>query len=100
LEAGDRSRVEKDILEAANWYESRQPGLGARFVEEVILVWDSLAENPLLNCRRHSIKDIRWRYLDRFPYRVVYEVDEAKNLVRIAAVLHGARHYKHWQTRV
>jgi hypothetical protein len=49
--------------------------LGVEFVEEVIRVWDALAENPLLNFRRHPHKNIRWRYPDRFPYRVIYEVD-------------------------
>ena len=31
--------VEKDVSEAANWYETRQSGLGVQFVEEVIRVW-------------------------------------------------------------
>lgn len=78
----------------------RQPGLGAQFVEEIILVWDSLAENPLLNSRRHSTKNIRWRYPERFPYRVIYEVNEPEQSVKVAAVLHAARHDRHWQKRV
>jgi hypothetical protein len=65
--------VEPDVTAAADWYEARQPGLGARFVEEIIRVWDALSENPLLNCCRHPVKNIRWRYPDRFPYRVIYE---------------------------
>ncbi|MGA2243003.1 MAG: hypothetical protein ABSH11_13340 [Verrucomicrobiota bacterium] len=35
-----RPEVEQDVVEAAIWYESRQPGLGVEFVEEVIRVWD------------------------------------------------------------
>jgi toxin ParE1/3/4 len=92
--------VEKDVSEAANWYETRQSGLGVQFVEEVIRVWDALTENPLLNCRRHSIKNIRWRYPDRFPYRIIYEVDELNHSVKVAAVLHAARQERHWQTRI
>ena len=92
--------VERDVAEAAEWYELRQAGLGARFVEEIIRVWDALADNPLLYCRRHPTKNIRWRYPDRFPYRVIYEVDEASQTVRVAAVLHAARHDLHWQKRV
>jgi hypothetical protein len=56
-----RPEVERDVEEAASWYESKQAGLGAEFVEEVIQVWDALAENPLLNARRHPRKNIRWR---------------------------------------
>ncbi len=33
-----RPEVEQDVAEAADWYEARQPGLGAEFVEEVIRV--------------------------------------------------------------
>jgi hypothetical protein len=50
-----------------------------------------LAENPLLNSRRHPRRNIRWRYPDRFPYRVIYEVSEADHLVVVAAVLQAAR---------
>jgi len=92
--------VEQDVAEAAGWYEARQPGLGSQFVEEIIRVWDALAENPLLNCRRHPTKNIRWRYPERFPYRVIYEVDEAGQTVKVAAVLHAARHDRHWKKRV
>jgi plasmid stabilization system protein ParE len=92
--------VERDVSEAADWYESRQPGLGIQFLEEVIQIWDILAENPLLNCRRHPTRNIRWRYPNRFPYRIIYEVDEANHLVKISAVLHGARDERHWRKRL
>ena len=66
-----RPEVEHDVTAAARWYESQQAGLGDDFREEIIAVFDALAVNPLLYCRRHSSKDIRWRYPERFPYRVV-----------------------------
>jgi mRNA-degrading endonuclease RelE of RelBE toxin-antitoxin system len=91
--------VEADISEAADWYEARQPGL-ARFVKEVIQIWDELTVNSLLGCRRHPTKNIRWRYLENFPYRTIYEVDELNHVVIVAAVLHAARHTYHWQKRV
>jgi plasmid stabilization system protein ParE len=94
-----RPEAERDVIEAARWYDTREPGLGARFVEEVIGVWDSLAENPLLNSRRHPQKNIRWQYPDSFPYCVVYEVIEQEHLIVVAAVLHAARHDHHWQRR-
>ena len=95
-----RPEVERDVAEAAAWYDAQQEGLGRAFREEVIQVFDALAANPLLHSRRHPHKDIRWRYPDRFPYRVIYEVIEAENIVVIAAVLHAARHERHWQRRV
>jgi toxin ParE1/3/4 len=94
-----RPEVEGDIAEAADWYDFRLQGLGAEFREAVIRVFDSLVDNPLLNSRHHPRKDIRWRYPERFPYRVVYEVDEEQKIVVIAAVLHAARHDRHWKQR-
>jgi toxin ParE1/3/4 len=87
------------MAEASAWYEARQPGLGAEFVEEVVRVWHALAVNPLLNSRRHPGKNIRWRYPERFPYRIIYEVFEAERVVVVAAVLHAARHDRSWQQR-
>lgn len=95
-----RPEAQGDIDEAAEWYEARQDGLGREFREAVIQIFDALAENPLLNCRQHPRKNIRWRYPKRFPYRVIYEVIEAENLVVVATVLHAARHDRHWQKRV
>jgi plasmid stabilization system protein ParE len=95
-----RPEVEQDMAEAAAWYEARHTGLGSEFVGGVIQVWRALRENPLLNCRRHPTKNIRWRYPERFPYRVIYEVLETERKVVVAAILHAARHDRHWQRRV
>lgn len=94
-----RPEVEADVAEAAAWYETRQTGLGLRFAEAVFEVWDALAENPRINARRHLTKDLRWRYPARFPYRIVYEIDEVRREVVVLAVLHASRHESHWQTR-
>jgi plasmid stabilization system protein ParE len=95
-----RPEVEADVNEAAAWYNLQQAGLGDEFREELIRAFDVLAENPLLQCRRHPHKNIRWRYPNRFPYRVIYEVNEADHTIVVAAVLHAARHDRHWQRRV
>lgn len=95
-----RPEVERDVQEAADWYEQRQRGLGAEFVEEVMHVWDALAVNPLLNSSRHPVKHIRWRYPDRFPYRVIYEVDEVRRALLVLAVLHAARRNREWRRRI
>jgi toxin ParE1/3/4 len=94
-----RPQAEDDILEAADWYDTQRSGLGDEFVEEILAVFDALETNPLLHCRRHPLKNIRWRYPKRFPYRVIYEVIEEKQLVIIAAVLHAARHDRVWLRR-
>jgi toxin ParE1/3/4 len=93
-------QVEWDVAEAATWYESREPGLGTAFVDEVFRAWDTLVDNPFLNSRRHPSLNIRWRFTDRFPYRIVYEVLDLAQTVVIAAVVHAARYDRHWRRRV
>ncbi len=95
-----RSDAQRDVAVAAQWYEAQQEGLGSEFREAVIKVLDELSDNPLLSCRQHPRKNIRWRYPQRFPYRLIYEVIDAEGLVVVAAVLHAARHDWHWKKRV
>ena len=87
-----RPEFRDDAAEAVDWYESRSPGLGAAFIDELIRVLEQIEENPLYRSRRHASKNIRWRFIDRFPYKVVYEV--------VAAVLHAARHDRRWIGRI
>lgn len=95
-----RPEVELDVREAAAWYERREEGLGGEFVEEIIRVWDEIAKLPLVGSVRHASLDIRWRYPARFPYRVIYRVNEAERSLLVIAVLHAARQEKHWKRRV
>jgi hypothetical protein len=55
-----RPQAEDDVLEAAAWYDTQLDGLGDQFIEEILAVFHLLEINPLLNCRRHSTKNIRW----------------------------------------
>jgi mRNA-degrading endonuclease RelE of RelBE toxin-antitoxin system len=69
-------------------------------VEEVIRVWEEIAAIPLVGSVRHGSLDIRWRYPARFPYRVIYRVNEEERSLLVIAVLHAARQEKHWKQRV
>ena len=95
-----RPEVHEDLHEAAAWYELQREGLGREFVGEVARVLPELAENPFLNSRRHRTKHIRWRYPARFPYRIIYRVDETRKIVVIVAVLHAAQDERHWHERL
>jgi mRNA-degrading endonuclease RelE of RelBE toxin-antitoxin system len=95
-----RPEVRADIDEATEWYERQRSGLGIEFVREVTLVLPELAVNPFLNSRRHRTKHIRWRYPERFPYRIIYRVDEAEQTVVVVAVSHAAMHESRWRERL
>jgi toxin ParE1/3/4 len=93
------SPVEEDVASAARWYENQRRGLGAEFVDEVIRVWRELEMNPLLAARKHPTKNLRWRYPGRFPYRVIYELDEPAREVLVLRVVHAARDDAIWLGR-
>ncbi|HEV7926436.1 MAG TPA: type II toxin-antitoxin system RelE/ParE family toxin [Verrucomicrobiae bacterium] len=95
-----RPEIEKDLTAAADWYDTHEAGLGDRFIEEILDVFDFLANNPFLNSRRHPEMDVRWRYPEHFPYRVIYEVQESEKAVVVAAVIHAARHDRRWKKRI
>ena len=90
-------RVRDDVAAAAAWYEERQAGLGRGFIDDVIIVWRELAVNPLLAARKHPTKNLRWRYPERFPYRIIYEVDEELQTVLVLRVVHAARNNTAWR---
>jgi len=41
-----RPEAEQDLDEAAIWYDKQQPGLGQRFLDEVLATFVSIAEMP------------------------------------------------------
>ncbi len=90
-------RVRDDVAEAAIWYETKQAGLGRAFIDEVVQVWHELADNPHLTARKHLAKNLRWRYPPRFPYRIIYEVDESNRTVLVLAVVHASRNDAGWR---
>jgi len=63
-----RRAAELDIAEAQVWYESQQSGLGAEFRTEISLVFDRLAETPLIYQKVHG--DVRRAIVRRFPYLI------------------------------
>ncbi len=39
-----RPEVRDDVAEAARWYEAKEAGLGREFMDEIVRVWDAVAE--------------------------------------------------------
>jgi toxin ParE1/3/4 len=87
-----------DILEAVDWHERQQSGLGATLADEIRFGVRSLRINPLLYRIRHTQYRVRWMLLHRFPYRIIFVVES--DLITVLAVTHTKRHDKHWKDRV
>lgn len=76
-----------DIVEAAEWYDKRLPGLGAELALEIDVTVDRIIAAPARY--RKLFGDVRTLLTARFPYAVLYLV-EGETLVFVG-VKHGAR---------
>lgn len=88
-----RSAAQRDIADACQWYEARQPGLGAAFLDEIGKVEQLISADPELFAAVRG--EVRRAILHRFPYAVFYVV--RPEFVSVVAVLHHARHPRAWQ---
>ncbi len=87
--------AEAEYMDAVDFYESRQPGLGRKLFNDIQTVIRQICENPLA-----------WEKLDgqthrclanRFPYAVLYRVKS--DHIRIIAIMHLRRNPDYWQDR-
>jgi len=81
-------RALADIQQGIDYYEERLAGLGKRFSKTVDLYITVLSNNPYYQIR---YKDYRGIPTGKFPYLIVYFVDEQKETVYIMAVFHTSQ---------
>jgi hypothetical protein len=74
------------MLEAFDWYESKQAGLGTEFLNEVDEYQNRISQNP----QQYQIhKSQHIAVMHRFPFKIVYEI-EGETIV-VYAVYHDKR---------
>ena len=93
-----RPQVWNDIAAAAEWYNSRESGLGEKFAWAVRDRIEDVRKQPLLARIRDSRRSVRWVFPRRFPHRVIYRVEA--DVVLVIAVIHAAQHDRRWKERV
>ena len=91
-----RRAAQLEYNEAAKWYESTRPGLGARFLQVVDDFIDGIATDP----ERYPIvvEDIRQAFVGAFPYCVYYRI--IVDRIQIIAIVHTSRDSAVWQARI
>jgi len=79
----------KELTEAFLWYEDRQSGLGKEFRTEVFTKLDKVCNNPL----HYKIPNKKFHeaLVERFPFLIVYFVDEKNKLLVVTAIFHTSR---------
>jgi plasmid stabilization system protein ParE len=88
MEVSYHPLVKRDVAEALRYYHHIAPQLADEFQDEVRIMLDRAAANPL---RFHPAgRDFRRANLRRFPYHVLYDV--RPDSIRVMIVRHNKRH--------
>ncbi len=88
--------AERELEEAADFYDLESPGLGAKFIDAVKTALSGLVEFPE-SCPV-LLGETRKLVLDRYPYSVLYWTDGKH--IAVSAVAHQSRRPGYWQDRV
>ena len=87
--------AERELNEAAQYYEAEVGGLGSAFLSEVEYSIDRIKEYP--DASPAVLKLIRKKALRRFPYSVLYSVLGER--IRILAIASQKRRPFYWRAR-
>jgi hypothetical protein len=84
-----------ELLSAAEYYELRQMGLGARFLDLVDEALERIVRDPL--AWSPVDEDVRRCLMRVFPFGILYSIEPA--FILILAVAHLAREPGYWASR-
>ena len=90
------AEAEKEVAEAAAFYESCARGLGRAFADEVAKAFRSIASRPRATPVVRG--QVRRKLVARFPYAVLFR-DDPDEIV-VLAVMHGHRRPGYWKDRL
>ena len=85
-----KEEAREDIIEPADWYAGKEPGLNFYFIEQLEAIIEIILGNP--KTYKRIYKNFRQAALKKFPYVVVYEY-EIETIV-IYSVFHAKQHPK------
>lgn len=87
--------AERELMEAAAYYEREVPGLGERFAAEVRRATDLLLQFSEIGTRMED--ELRGFGLHRFPFTLIYAV--SAEALRVMVVAHQNRRPGYWRPR-
>ena len=87
--------AERELNDAAQYYELETPDLGGAFVNEIERTCRRIIEHP--EAAPVAVGTIRRRLVNRFPYALLYSVHG--ETVRILAVMNLRRRPTYWVGR-
>lgn len=88
--------AEDDIIEAKNWYKTRQENLDTDFISEIKKTILRITENPF---QYPKVKNpIRMAVVERFPFIIFFYLNEMN--INVFAVFHTSRNPANWKKRL
>lgn len=88
--------AERELVEAAQFSESRAAGLGSDFIREVEHMLTQIAANPEAGSVFAGI--IRRRLVRRFPFAILYSAGNGN--FTVIALMHLRRRPGYWRARL
>jgi plasmid stabilization system protein ParE len=82
-----KSPADLDYLQALEWYEERQPGLGLDFDAELLALFERIKQNPELFQKETAV--VRKARMPRFKYRIYFTVEGDE--IGVLAIWHPSR---------
>lgn len=83
-----KETADKDVVKAVRHYESKQEGLGVRFLNSWEQTLELLKHDP--NIYQKKYKNFRQILIKPFPYHIIYEVEQST--IVVYKVPYGGRH--------
>lgn len=87
--------AERELNDAAQYYELEHAGLGSAFIVEVQRCTEAIREYPQVAPIVHG--QVRRRLCERFPYGVLYTI--LSDEIRVLAIMHLHRRPAYWVGR-
>lgn len=84
-----RPRATKELVEAVEYYNDKQDGLGERFLREVQSKLEIVKKQPDYYAIKNNFS--REVKIKDFPYQIIYRVDEQYKVVVIQSIFHIKR---------
>src|SRR6266513_2135945 len=87
-----RDKAIAELENAYQWYERQRKGLGEIFLDTVRKCNREISEHP--GTFKVTYRKFREAWLKKFPFVVVYFIDEAGRRIVIVSVFHTSRNPK------
>lgn len=84
-----RKRAASEYIEAAAWYNMKSIKAAENFVKQVNILLDQIEQQP--SFFRKSFKHFHEAKVTKYPYKIIYFIDEEIKRIVITSLFHQKR---------